>query len=257
VKPVYLARSPEKAIDIVFVPSGTAYSKDGPCKVRDTYTKDEETFRMLVQEAVLNYYWNLQASSSNTLRPDYRERMNFYYYWRPGKTAETCGSCAGTLPDTFWTDAYFADVAGILYPPTTPGYPGCHGCASMLGPAKSQFAAPGYDRSGRITVHETGHAVFALVDTYCGDTYYTQNNPHPNVWASHQDCFISMLLTNRNPTQCRQILYDNPNTAKNPDCSREFWKWDPDPDLMRTLDGQFHLMSVNKINYIFDTYAGA
>jgi hypothetical protein len=48
---------------------------------------------------------------------------------------------------------------------------------------------------------------------------------------------------------------DDPNTAKNPDCSKDFWKWDPDPDLMHDhWNGNFGPRDVGKINYIFQTY---
>ena len=39
-----------------------------------------------------------------------------------------------------------------------------------------------------IFLHESGHVVFRLIDTYCGDTYYVENSPFPNVWSSEASC---------------------------------------------------------------------
>ena len=39
-----------------------------------------------------------------------------------------------------------------------------------------------------IFLHESGHVVFGLIDTYCGDTYYVENSPFPNVWDSENSC---------------------------------------------------------------------
>jgi len=257
VKPIYLAQSPEKTIDIVFVPSSTSWDVDNwGCEYNvNTYIKDEATFKKVAQDAVANWYWKMDAFSMKSIPADYRHRINFYYYWQPGKTANMCGSCAGDLPDTFWTDASFADVGAILYPPRGYGKEYSGGCADQLGPTKSHFKAPGWVGWGKVVLHESGHAVFSLVDTYCGDTYYGQNDPFTNVWSSETACKNEMQSKGGDPATCRQILADDPNTAKNPDCSKDFWKWDPDPDLMNDhWSGNFGPRDVGKINYIFQTY---
>jgi hypothetical protein len=259
VKPIYLARSPEQAIDIVFVPSKTTWDVDSDvCRSEDQYPKNESDFRKVAQDAIANWYWEMDTFSANSIPADYRHRMNFYYYWRPGKPADMCGSCAGDLPDTFWTDAYFADVGAILYPPKGYGKEYAGGCADMLGPSKSHFKAPGYVSWGKVILHESGHAVFALVDTYCGDTHYEQNDPFTNVWSSETACKNDLKSKGGDQTKCRQILYDDPGTVKNPDCTKDFWKWDPDPDLMNDhFGGNFGPRDVAKINYIFQTWTGA
>lgn len=257
IKPIYLAQSPEKTIDIIFVPSSTTWDVDADTcrKYMDTYTKDEVAFKKVAQDAVANWYWKMDTYSVNSIPADYRHRINFYYYWRPGKTADMCGSCAGDLPDTFWTDASFADVGAILYPPRGYGKEYAGGCADKLGPTKSHFKAPGWVGWGKVMLHESGHAVFSLVDTYCGDTYYEQNDPFTNVWSSETACKNDIKSKGGDQSQCRQILADDPNTAKNPDCSKSFWKWDPDPDLMHDhWNGNFGPRDVRKINYIFQTY---
>ena len=46
---------------------------------------------------------------------DFRERFNFYYYWDTGSYADAFEGCAGTLPNEFWNDAPFTDVAIIMF----------------------------------------------------------------------------------------------------------------------------------------------
>lgn len=258
IKPLYLARSPEDAIDIVFVPSSTAWDtqKDKKVSVTD-YTASEATFKAVAQNAIVSGYWKLDALSTNPVPADFRDRFNFYYYWRSGQTADAWSTCAGDLPATFWTDAYFADVGGILYPPYyAGGWTTLAGCADMLGPSKSHFKACGRFGSESIMMHETGHAVFAVVDTYCGDTHYEQNDPFTNVWSSETACINEIKSKGGDTSKCRQIVYDDPATSANPDCSKNFWRWDPDPDMMREPDngGLFGQKGVAKINYIFGKY---
>jgi hypothetical protein len=259
VKPLYLARSPEKAIDIVFVPSSTSWnSVTKKAESTTDYTASEETFKSIAQNQIINGYWKLDALSTNALPADYRHRMNFYYYWRPGYTGDAwSANCAGDLPSTFWTDAYFADVGAILYPENFKGgWTTLAGCADMLGPTKSHYKACGLAGYETIPVHEAGHAVFGTVDTYCGDTSYSQNDPFANVWSSQTACINDLKSKGGDTSKCRQIIWDDPATAANPDCTKSFWRWDPDPDMMREPDngGKFGPRSVAKINTIFQTW---
>jgi hypothetical protein len=257
VKPLFLSRPRSTAIDIVFIPSSTAYSntKKAPVQVTD-YTADETVFRKVAQDAVANWYWKLEGLSTGSIPVDYRNRFNFYYYWNPADPADAFGSCAGNLPSNFWTDASFADVGAILYPPyweNGKSYAG--GCADKLGPWKSHFKAAGYTAHGAVVIHESGHAVFGIVDTYCGDTHYEQNDPFANVWSSETACRDDVKSKGGNPDSCRQILADDPNTYKNPDCSKSFWKWDPDPDMMNThWTGSFGPRGVRHMNYVFSLF---
>lgn len=262
VKPIYLTDDPGKSIDIVFIPSSTSYSEQNAKKVSSTeYTQSEETFRAIATDAVITWYWKLDTLSSEPLLPDYRERFNFYYYWDPLSAGDAMASCSGVTPKNFWTNAPFADVAAILYPPTwekaSDGfyYTYAGGCANKLGPIKSTFKAPGYVSHGAVVVHESGHAVFGLGDTYCGNTYYGYIDPKANVWPLKEWCEIDVKNQGLSKTNCRQISYDDPTTAANPDCSKNFWKWDPDPDMMNQhFQGKFGPRSVGRINFIFNEY---
>jgi hypothetical protein len=260
VKPLYLARSPEKAIDIVFVASSTSWNPvTKKAESTTDYTASEETFKSIARNQILNGYWKLDALSANALPSDYRNRFNFYYYWRPGYTGDAWSSaCAGDLPSTFWTDAYFADVGAIMYPANFAGGKGTTlaGCADMLGPSKSHYKACGLAGYETIPVHEAGHAVFGIVDTYCGDTSYSQNDPFANVWSSQTACINDLKSKGGDTSKCRQILWDDTATSANPDCTKSFWRWDPDPDMMREPDngGKFGPRSVAKINTIFQKW---
>jgi len=259
VKPLYLAQSPENAIDIVFVASSTSYNTvKKKAEASTAYTSSEDQFRAIAQNQILNGYWKLDTLSTNALPSDYRHRMNFYYYWRPGYIGDAWSSaCAGNLPSTFWTDAYFADVGAILYPENfAGGYTTLSGCADMLGPTKSHYKACGLAGYESVPVHEAGHAVFGVVDTYCGDTSYSQNDPFANVWSSQTACINDLKSKGGDTSKCRQILWDDPATSVNPDCTKAFWKWDPDPDMMNDPlgGGKFGPRGVAKINHIFQTW---
>jgi hypothetical protein len=259
VKPLYLAQSPENAIDIVFVASSTSYNTvKNKAEASTAYTSSEDQFRAIAQNQILNGYWKLDTFSTNALPADYRHRMNFYYYWRPGYTGDAwSANCAGDLPSTFWTDAYFADVGAILYPENfAGGYTTLSGCADMLGPTKSHYKACGLAGYESIPVHEAGHGVFGVVDTYCGDTSYSQNDPFANVWSSQTACINDLKSKGGDTSKCRQILWDDPATSVNPDCTKAFWKWDPDPDMMNDPrgGGKFGPRGVAKINQIFQTW---
>jgi hypothetical protein len=257
VKPIYLSKSPETALDIVFVPSSTSRNQVlSASEYSPDYVTSEETFRAIAQNQVLNGYWKLDSLSVNPIPSDYRQRFNFYYYWRPGKTGDAFSSCAGDLPDTFWTDAYFADVGGILYPPNWAGGSTTLGGCAFLGPAKSHYKACGLVGQEVIPVHEAGHAVFSVIDTYCGDTHYEQNNPLTNVWDSEAACISEIQSTGGDTSRCRQILWDDPATNLYPDCGKPFWKWDPDPDIMNDPQGggKFGPRGVAKINHIFSVW---
>jgi hypothetical protein len=98
----------------------------------------------------------------------------------------------------------------------------------------------------RLLRHETGHAAFGLVDTYYGDTYYFENDPHPNVWSSSENCASDAGANNRDPGQCRRIAsLSNPSEVKN------FWIWDPMPDIMAySYGGRFGDAATQRIDWV-------
>ncbi len=192
--PLRIRGSTDEKIDIVFVASETSFNCNSKTKTRtETYTGDQQRFVRDVNNKIESVFLSLDTltTGSQGLPKDFRERFNFYYYWDPVSFADAFDGCAGSLPQKFWNDAPFTDVAIILYPSYEGFYSGSpcepNGCANGLGPGSGSWLKAPAD-SPMIFLHESGHVVFGLIDTYCGDTYYVENSPFPNVWDSENSC---------------------------------------------------------------------
>jgi hypothetical protein len=191
------------------------------------------------------------------LPADYADRFNFYYYWDPEDQADAFDGCAGKLPEQFRKNAPATDVAIILYPSYLGRYSGSpcepNACANGLGPGSgSQLKAPA--DSSMIFLHESGHVVFGLIDTYCGPTYYRENTPSPNVWNTLDSCMTSAAQEHWSTSECRQII--KPATSRSSEaCVKNFWKLDPDPDIMGSgaYSGRFGNASTLHIRYMLET----
>jgi hypothetical protein len=99
-------------------------------------------------------------------------------------------------------------------------------------------------------MHEIGHGLYGLMDTYCGKSYYSENEPNPNIWSSEARCRAAARANNWTPDNCRRIQ-DTGNS-----CQNEFWKWDPNPDIMNGgWSGTFGNASTKRIvtilNHVF------
>lgn len=241
------------AINLIFYPSSTSYNCADHVKVSTTlYITDEAKFRKDVMNLISDTYLNLDqvTSQSVPLPDDYRKHFNFYYYFDPSAPADAFLGCAGSVPESYWNDVTFSDVTIILYPTYYGIYAdsSCQptGCFENFGPGRSLMKAPADKMI--LFKHETGHAVFELVDTYCGTTYYYQNDPNPNVWATSESCKADARTNNRDPEQCRQIQKINSPSSS---CIRNYWDWDPMPDIMANgYDGRFGDAATRRINYV-------
>lgn len=248
--------SPDTALDIVFVPSNTSYSCTDRQKEADNrYAASAEAFladiRPLVTEQLLGL-------SSFTSRPDeipagLSQHLNVWYYWDGERFADAFDGCAGRLPEGYADEVPFADMTVILYPSYTGAYTGpeCEpqGCANGPG-AGSQSCIKTPAGKGRVFLHETGHALFGLMDTYCGETYYAENDPHANIWGSAANCSGEAAADGWNISLCRPLAA----TAATGACTGSFWRADPDPDLMGdTGPGAiFGNASTARIRYVLD-----
>jgi len=259
--PVLVNGPPEQKIDVVFVPSDTEYDGDTNQKLAaDKYTSSRTAFEYDVKNLIANYLrLDSLTSPSVSLPSDYRSRFNFYYYWDENHFADAFNGCAGTLPDNFWENAPFADVAIIVYPNYVGQYTGPpsepDGCGVGLGLGTHSWAKVPAN-SGTIFLHESGHAIWGLVDTFCGVTdYYTEVDPYPNVWSSEAACDQSAADNHWNSSTCKQIAQpaSSPGEAS---CSEPFWRYDPEPDLMgfgaNSYFGVFGDASTTRIRYILD-----
>lgn len=250
--------SPETALDIVFVPSNTSYDCSLQKKIiADQYMDNPDTFltdtRQLadLRLSQLGSYSSVPAKISG----DYQKRLNIYYYWDGERYADAFNGCAGTLPEGFWDEAPFADVAIILYPKyygPNKGSP-CEpiGCTNGIGPGTyTWFKAPA--NNGQVFLHESGHAIFGLMDTYCGDTYYAENLPVPNIWQSGKNCSYDTAKNGDAGSECRSIAGNVAGSTNT--CGQDYWKYDRDLDLMAatSVSATFGESSTRRIQYIFD-----
>ncbi|WP_321507923.1 hypothetical protein [uncultured Methanoregula sp.] len=242
------------AIDVVFYPSSTSYSCAEKKIVSNTvYLTNETRFREDVMNVIRQTYLNLGqiTSPSDPLPENFQERFNFYYYYDPSRPADAFSGCAGTVPESYWSDVPFSDITVILYPTYYGIYKdtSCQptGCFQNFGPGRSLMKAPADQAS--LVRHETGHAVFGLIDTYCGSTYYYQNDPYANVWSSLESCKADAQSHNRDPALCRQI--QTTSSIASSSCTKDFWHWDPNPDMMgQSYGGKFGAASTQRINYV-------
>jgi hypothetical protein len=253
---------PEHALDIVFVPSYTSYDcTKGQTVNDDRYVAGSAAFLADVRRLVTNRILMLDtfSSSPGLLPAGYRGQMNIYYYWDGNSFADAFDGCAGALPEGFYNEAPYTDVAVILYPE----YKGtdmtgtCEpvGCTSSPGPGPQVHFKVAADR-GAIFLHESGHAMFGLMDTYCGNTYYEENAPNANIWGSNASCREEVKRNGGNVTLCRPIAGSPvPGYA---DCITRFYRYDPDPDIMSStgISARFGDAATLRIAYILDTIRG-
>lgn len=257
--PIHISGPTADRIDIVFYPSSTSYDCKNHTKVQASdYITDEARFRDDITSLVSQTLLNLEedTTGSSPLVTNCSDVFNFYYYYDPSAPADAFSGPVGTIPEKYFTEVPFSDLTVILYP----AYhgiisdPTCQpaGCFQDSGPGRSLMKAPA-DQAG-LFKHETGHAVFGLVDTYCGDTYYYQNDPNPNVWSTPESCRADADAGGRDPALCRQIERTSSTT---PSCIRNYWRWDPQPDIMENgYGGKFGEAATRRIHYVIGKVSG-
>jgi hypothetical protein len=239
-------------INIVFVPSDTTYNCAEQKKMTTTrYVTNKSAFVADVNRVVKESLFTLDSvtDTTNPIPADYRDRFNIYYYYDPARFADAFNGCAGTVPEKFWETVPFADVVIILYPTyysLDTGAP-CEPISCVNpGTGRNWMKIPADQNV--LFLHETGHAIFGLIDTYCSNTLYWQNDPDPNVWSSQENCVKDAINNSRDPLACRQIQQENPTA-----CTKQFWRWDPDPDIMHEgYSGTFGKASTLRITHILN-----
>ena len=254
--PVKLSGPKESMIDVVFLPSNTAYNCSTGAKIQlSEYPGDREIFEKDTIRVINNTFLKLDSltSPSYILDQHYQNKFNFYYFWDGNTYADAFTGCAGTIPTSYWQEVPFADLTVVLYPKyygTFSGMP-CQprGCTNSNGLGRVYHKVASDDHC--LALHEIGHGLFGLMDTYCGNTYYAQNDPNPNVWRSEESCKATAQSNNWDPNICDQISGKSPEL-----CLREFWRFDPSPEVMREgFFGGFGKASTKRIIYILDRAA--
>jgi hypothetical protein len=180
--------------------------------------------------------------SDYVLPDDYRDKFNFYLYTGGYGTEE---GCSGTVPEGYYTDVPDVDTTGILRDGSGGG-----GCANSEGTG-TKFQAPG--RHGGVVIHESGHAIFDLIDEYCGDTWYpsvaAQLPDMTNVWLSEEDCEAAATAEGWAGGLCTEI--ETLDTDCTPDAD-DVWKYDNDWCVMDSADIDFDLACSRRIAHFFE-----
>lgn len=248
ITPVQVSGDTKDHIDVVFLPSNTTYDCSAASKVvYHDYPGGREVFAEDVRKVINATFLKLGSytSSSYPLQSDYQDKFNFYYYWDNETFGDAFSGCAGTIPSSYWSHVSFSDVTVILYPDYIGTYTGSpcqpRGCTNPNGVGRVYLKIAANDRY--LMLHEMGHALFGLMDTYCGDTYYIENRPNPNIWSSLGSCTATADSNSWNSGDCTRIARTKPTL-----CSKDFWRYDPSPDIMKEgYSGKFGNASTKRI----------
>ncbi len=139
-----------------------------------------------------------------------QQTMNFWIALDGGDADGTNQTCTQLDPPPNWDSSYtFADAGVILHANFF------RDCAS---PSRRVFSSEPV--SAGTLLHETGHMPFGLADEYCGDTYYFQPDPRPNIYSNQQTCGDDALAIGVFGA-CRQI--QDPSSG----CTVNWFRLDP------------------------------
>jgi Thrombospondin type 3 repeat. len=218
-------------IDIVFIPN-------------TDYASNPSEFRSDVINLIRTQFFRLQNKTTTSLPQNYKDRFNFYLY-EGGFGNRTD---RWNLPSTFWTDAPGTDVGAIL---KNSGC--CVGESFYFGPP-AWLHCPA--KNANLCMHEFGHAIFSLLDEYCGITNYDCTNGCPaitNVWSSTGDCQKDAAAQGWRNGTCRQIEWDNLSTP-GLDCQQNFWRYDPVSCEMDSNGDLFGEACSRKISHVYNNW---
>jgi hypothetical protein len=256
-------------IDVVFVPE-------------EFYQGNMNQFIQNTTNYIRYGYFKIDQAAVDPIPSDYKDQFNFYYYTGgfaegefgdhpagcradlPGEDEHEawmgwciplCGltgfgcSCLGVEPDHFGSDAPFTDTAAIL---SDRG-----GCANHYGPP-SRFIS---EINNNTVIHESGHAIFGLIDEYCGCTPYKQNDPHSNVWSSLQNCLSASTNAGWTLGNCTELICNTKGCPLHEQVSG-WWRYDPNSpnkDFMTcgcntTESPSFYEADSARINWVFNNW---
>jgi hypothetical protein len=250
--PLRVSGSRATRIDIVFLPSDTAMNRTTTTKVRlNGYPGGQPQFEKDVA-GFINETFAMYPSNLSPVYPitgTYADKFNFYYYWDGQTYADAFDGCSGTIPDTYWQNVTFSDLTVILYTDSFGRYAGTisqpAGCTNPHGLGRVYLKIGAGD--AYLGIHEIGHGLYGLMDTYCGKSYYIENSENPNIWSSEERCRAAARANNWEPDNCRQVQ----DTANG--CLNDFWRWDPDPDIMNGgWSGKFGNASTKRVANILN-----
>jgi hypothetical protein len=239
VTPIIIRGRPNDGyIDVVFVADST-YS------VRD--------FNEFISDAkyiITKAYYTLHERTQPPLSLNYRNKFNFYY-WNHVNQVIANSTNPIPIPPGFWTAAPFTDAAPEIYY-TTGGLGGV-----SWWPPRAFHRTPGRYRNYPSDVipqihgqalHEAGHGIFDLVDTYCDPrTPYKQISTWPNVWTSLSSCRNDIHGRGWNNTHCRQVA--------DVGCALPYYRYDtdvPEDDVMEWGMNLFGPAGSRRLKWVFE-----
>ncbi len=222
--PYLINGTSEDRIDLVFIPD-------------QDYNGNMNQFLQHVQDLIDNEY------DATTPIDDNMHKLNFYFMEDEGDATNGCG---GELPDEF--DEPECDMADAVVTLHQTQFGDCTS-------GRFKFTAEGTNVQ-RSFIHESGHALFKLVDEYedisAPCTSYRQNDDDggpANVWSTEANCRNDATSEGWDPDDCWEFC-DNATC-----CGGGWWKIDHDaPEIMIGNSNGFGQACIRRIEWIFDQY---
>ncbi|PKL58928.1 MAG: hypothetical protein CVV33_09995, partial [Methanomicrobiales archaeon HGW-Methanomicrobiales-4] len=131
-----------------------------------------------------NIYYLTEEYGTGSIRPDFCE--NPYNYKLPAYD----NSCSNQHSD------FKAEIVGVVHRESSNPRECARGITFCFEDIKNT------------QMHEMGHALFGLADTYCCDGGYWSPSPHPNLWEELTDC-NTYSTTNFNKHTCEVFTADS------------------------------------------------
>ena len=202
-------------VDVVFIPDKKSYTN------LDDFLYD-------VQHTI-DYLPTLPQIDTN--------KFNFYYMEYMGDAE--WGACSGNAPNEVdEPDCAMADVKAILH------HTDKRDCTWGI-----QFTAA----SPKLFAHELGHALYGLIDEYCGNTWYDQATVITNVYKSEDLC---KEYTRNDPSDCKKFCTYCLPALEWDGVHCDWFKADEEGDIMDTgSSGAYGFDCSARIDYIQSYYS--
>lgn len=223
--PLVRNRAPDRAIDVVFIPS-------------QEYTSNGEFIRDVTYMIENGYFAEETINRS-------REYMNFYYI--PVSNHGTIGVVEGRVvwnTPSNWTEVCPHADGGVIV----------HKASFRDYASGNVFSTENYSLG--TLVHESGHGLFGLADEYCCDSYYWQPDPYPNIYSSLSNCEEDSRREGWDASLCWEFC-----TAGSVNCGEGFWTHRTSGYAMDcSCEGyprnvcNYNIYGARRVNWVFSQY---
>lgn len=190
--PIRVTGSSNERLDIVFVPAEDV---------------EPDRLRRQLSSLINDQYFSYEAFKGVPGYP-YRRVYNFFYTPEKGNYEHTEGEkkCEFTRPKNYSILEQFADAIAILH-------------EAELRNCRQGILMSSEIIGGKSLFHESGHALFGLLDEYCCDSYYKELDFAPNIWESADACEADASNIGYSTSMCARI--------SSPFRTIPFWRVDP------------------------------